>query len=132
MKYRFKCLMDASWLVINWLMGLIMDYDSLYQDCPKLCLWAKDSLQQCFNWPTRCFQRKKELFQSFFSKHVKYLMPFFVIYDRKWRVFGFWTVGWTKEAMWRCYFGLWEIVMSISHNYFWHFVDFTVNRLKLQ
>ena len=30
-----------------------------------------------------------------------------------WRVFGFWTVGWTKVAIWTWYFGLWEIAMSI-------------------
>ena len=35
------------------------------------------------------------------------------INGNKWRVFGFWTVGWTKEAIWRCHFGLWEIAMSI-------------------
>ena len=35
------------------------------------------------------------------------------INGNKWRVFGFWTVGWTKEAIWRRHFGLWEIAMSI-------------------
>ena len=43
------------------------------------------------------------------------LLIFFVFYDNKWRVFGFWTSGLTKEAIWRCHFGLWEIVMSITH-----------------
>ena len=32
---------------------------------------------------------------------------------RKWRLFGLWTVGWTKETICRCHFALWEIVISI-------------------
>ena len=34
------------------------------------------------------------------------LLLLFVIYDSKWKVFRFWTVGWTKEAKWRLQFGL--------------------------
>lgn len=44
----------------------------------------------------------------------KDLLLFVVIYDSKWRR----TVGWTKEAIWRYHFGLWEIVTSISHYFF--------------
>lgn len=29
-------------------------------------------------------------------------LSFIIIYDSQWRVFGFWTVGWTEDANWRC------------------------------
>ena len=40
------------------------------------------------------------------------VLLFFVIYDSKWRVFGFWTVG--------CHFGLLEFVTSIFHKFYPH------------
>ena len=41
----------------------------------------------------------------------------FVVYDGEERASGFWTAGWTKDAIWRRHFGLWETVMSIFHNF---------------
>lgn len=32
------------------------------------------------------------------------------------------TVGWTEEAIWRCYFGLWEILENIP----WHLINWTI------
>ena len=43
---------------------------------------------------------------SLFDIQCEDLLLFLFIYDRKLRVFGFWIVGWTKEAIWRHYFGL--------------------------
>ena len=51
-----------------------------------------------------------------------------VIYDSKWKVFVFWTVGQTKEAVWRRQFGLWEIVRSIFHNLFFFFLGRFIDR----
>lgn len=41
----------------------------------------------------------------------------FVIFAREWRVFEFWCVAWTKEAIYRCHFGLYKIVISIFHSF---------------
>ncbi len=31
-----------------------------------------------------------------------------------WIPFWFWTLGWTKQAIWMSHFGLWEIALAIS------------------
>lgn len=36
-----------------------------------------------------------------------------------------WSVGWTKQEIWRCPLGLWEIVMGMFHS---HFIDWTNNK----
>lgn len=60
-------------------------------------------------------------FINFWSKtsnicwfHLVNVRPFFVVvYDSKLRKFAFWTVCWTKEAVWGHCLGLWEVVMII-------------------
>ena len=43
----------------------------------------------------------------------KCLLLVFVLYASKWRIFGFWTDAWTKEAMWVIgHFQLREIVLN--------------------
>ena len=70
------------------------------------------------------FKKKKTFaISSFFFKCVD-LLIIFVISDSKWRVFGFYIVGWTREVIWRHHFGLWETVMGIFHKRIstsWHF-----------
>ena len=44
------------------------------------------------------------------------MLLFFTMCGSKRRFLGgFWTAGRTKEAIRRCHFGLWEVVMSILH-----------------
>ena len=54
---------------------------------------------------------------------------FLVLYERKLKTFAFWTVGWTKQDIWRCQPGFWEIVVGFFH-YYWHCLDQTINRLR--
>lgn len=44
------------------------------------------------------------------------LLHFSVLYDCKWYIFGFWTVGWTIPMTWMCHTGLRGIVMGVFHH----------------
>ena len=77
--------------------------------------WHLLSLVSQFLWKTEI-----DFWVACNSCNSRDLLLFFVIYDRKWRAFGFWTVGLTKEAIWIHHFRFWEILMSTI---FWHLID---------
>lgn len=56
----------------------------------------------------------------------KDLLPLFVNYESKWRVWGFWMVDWTKEAIWRQN----KSQLVCIQIFYWGFFHFSISLLK--
>ena len=70
----------------------------LWLKSSRRSLFFKSAVSFLFLWVAR-------------PNHLKLLkckscLLLFVIYESKWRVFEVWTSGWTKDAIWRCHFGV--------------------------
>lgn len=69
------------------------------------------------SWLTnKSIERKILLFCTFFHLCWFRSLLFFVSYDSKWRVCGFWTVCGTNEAL-----------CTGDEHLFWHFMDYKIN-----
>ena len=83
-----------------------------------ISFWTNQKeINQVIGW-TNHFGDQLIVSVSSFSRNDKHLLAplllfFFVIYDCKWRVWGFRIVGWTKDTIWKQYSGHWEIEMVI-------------------
>ena len=100
-------------------------YDSIWQGLPPKPLSSNDWMiyhlfyqkeinQQLF-WSIKFFSHFssnmwKLAGSSFLIRGLQFF--FFFLSNSKCRVFWFWIVGWTAEAIWRWYFRLWDIVMT--------------------